>query len=154
MPNNPWMVTHKKKVYYRLGIYDHQDGHPLSQQCDCIPSPGWSPNNSRRVIQRALVIVAGWDVVCWLYSQIRNQQRCYGSMVTIPMTVTINLQPLLPYVNLALKYHYRTGIWYRNLLGYEMAFDGVWHWRTDSCFFFQFWLIYKDISIFSFWRAE
>ena len=89
--------------------------------------------------------LAGWDVVCWLHSQIRNQRRCYGRMVTIHMTVTIHLQPWLPYMklglkkflmdrNLALKYHYWTGIWYRDLLGCNLTFDGVWHWRTDSCF--------------------
>ena len=36
-------------------------------------------------------------------------------MITSPMMVTIHLQPFQPYVNLALKNSYRTGIWLSTL---------------------------------------
>ena len=37
-------------------------------------------------------------------------------MVTIPRTVTIQLQPFLLCINLALKNFYRTGIWLSNII--------------------------------------
>ena len=39
--------------------------------------------------------VGGWDLV--RYSQIKDQPRCYDRIVTIPMMVTIQLQPFLMY---------------------------------------------------------
>ena len=51
------------------------------------------------------------DLVPQLYSQTKDQPRCYGRAVTIPRMVTVPLQPFLLYMNLALENTYRTGIW-------------------------------------------
>ena len=44
-------------------------------------------------------------------------------MVPIPRMVTIQLEPFLPYVNLALKNSYGTGIWLSNIITQANTFD-------------------------------
>ena len=41
---------------------------------------------------------------------------CNGRVVNIPRMVTIQLEPFLPYVNLALKNSYRTEVWLLNII--------------------------------------
>ena len=53
---------------------------------------------------------------------------CFGRPVTIPRMVTIQLQPFLSYLNLALKNSYRTRIGLSNIIterkfGFEMWWD-------------------------------
>ena len=52
-------------------------------------------------------------------------------MVTIPRMVTIQFQPILPYVNFVLKNSYRKGIWLSNIItGQE--FDKEFWWYNNN----------------------
>ena len=53
-----------------------------------------------------------------------DNPRSYGGTVTIPRTVTIQLQPFLPFLNLPLKHFYHTGIWLSNIIiGHEFCVE-------------------------------
>ena len=116
------------KSWFNLFLYSK--AAPISSfECVCV-----SCVCVQNLFRPLLGKVGGWNLVCWLYSQIWDQPRCYGRTVTTPRMVTIRLQPFLLYMNLALKNSYQTGIWLSNIIsgwefGIETYLDGRQPWR-------------------------
>ena len=75
-------------------------------------------NHPSGTFRPLLCKLEGWDLTCWLYSQMEEQPRCFGRMVIVtnPRIVTIQLHSFLPYVNLALNISYQTGIGHSKLI--------------------------------------